>query len=28
VGAAISTAVFVMLLLGVLPTLRATQGKE
>ncbi len=28
VGAAISTSVFVMLLAGVLPTLRATQGKE
>lgn len=28
VGAAISTAVFFMLLLGVVPTLRATQGKE
>lgn len=28
IGAAISTAVFVMLLAGVLPTLRATQGKE
>ncbi len=28
VGAAISTAVFVMLLAGVIPTLRATQGKE
>lgn len=28
VGAAISTSVFVMLLAGVIPTLRATQGKE
>lgn len=28
VGAAISTAVFFMLLLGVVPTLKATQGKE
>lgn len=28
VGAAISTSVFFMLLIGVLPTLRATQGKE
>ena len=28
VGASISTAVFFMLLLGVVPTLRATQGKE
>jgi len=28
VGAAISTAVFFMLLAGVVPTLRATQGKE
>ncbi len=28
VGAAISTSVFMMLLIGVVPTLRATQGKE
>ncbi|NLO15474.1 MAG: sugar ABC transporter permease [Clostridiales bacterium] len=28
VGAAIATSVFVMLLIGVLPTLKATQGKE
>lgn len=28
VGAAISTSVFLLLLLGVVPTLRATQGKE
>lgn len=28
VGAAISTSVFAMLLIGVIPTLRATQGKE
>lgn len=28
VGASISTAVFVMLLIGVVPTLKATQGKE
>lgn len=28
VGAAISTSVFFMLLIGVIPTLRATQGKE
>ena len=28
VGAAISTAIFFMLLIGVIPTLRATQGKE
>lgn len=28
VGASISTAVFIMLLIGVVPTLKATQGKE